>query len=124
MSQLLKSVTRLKKIRVITFIFFKTLLRSKIMHPCGVNVLFVLLTLSLLSHYLGKNINFIKMKHIYFSQIRQEIQTTAYEGILSILDTIQYNYISIYILLYTQSYLPKIIHTYILFITILFLYFS
>ena len=49
------------------------------MHPCGVNVLFVLLTL--LSHYLEKNINFIKMKHIYFSQIRQEIQTTAYEGI-------------------------------------------
>lgn len=54
------------------------------------------------------------MKHIYFSQIRHEIQTTAYEGVLSILDTIQYNYISIYILLYTQSYLRKIIHTYIL----------
>lgn len=90
---------------VIIFIYF---LAIKGMHLWGVNVLFVLLnsnlTSSPLSHYLETKCKHSDETLIYFSQKRikmQEAKTTAYESVLSMLDTIKDNYISVYILLYS-----------------------
>lgn len=102
-----KRKTKNKKpwLYLFTLIYF---LGIKYMHPWGVNLLSVLLnsnlTSSPLSHYLETKYKHLDETLIYFSQKRikmQEAKTTAYESILSMLDTIKDNYISVYILLYS-----------------------